>query len=145
MFVNMKETIGNTFDKAERLCSKNRFERLLSSGSSFISYPLRVVICEADREEEEYPAQIAISVAKKRFKRAVKRNRIKRLIREAYRLNKFKLYERIPRDKRWDILFIYLGDTVVEYVKIEKAIAGVFRKMEKYIEESRDRHTVDSH
>ena len=99
LFVIMnRETIGYTFCKAEHLCSRSRFERLLSSGFSFISYPLRVIVYVSEREEEEFPARMAISVSKKRFKRAVKRNRVKRLVREAYRLNKFRLYENIPEN-----------------------------------------------
>ncbi|KIO44498.1 ribonuclease P protein component [Sanguibacteroides justesenii] len=145
LFVIMnRETIGYTFCKAERLCSRSRFERLLSSGFSFISYPLRVIVYVSEREEEEFPARMAISVSKKRFKRAVKRNRVKRLVREAYRLNKFRLYENIPENETWNMLFIYLNDSIVKYDKIEKAITGAFKKMETHIKKDRDRNVVDT-
>ena len=75
----MDETIKYTFCKEERLCRKGGFEELLSSGYSFVSYPLRVVIRLYPREEKDFPARIAVSVSKRRFKRAVKRNRVKRL------------------------------------------------------------------
>ena len=130
----MDETIKYTFCKEERLCRKGGFEELLSSGYSFVSYPLRVVIRLYPREEKDFPARIAVSVSKRRFKRAVKRNRVKRLIREAYRLNKNVLYSSIPENKTMDILFIYLHDEIFEYGKIEKAITGAIKKIRNYIE-----------
>lgn len=72
-----------SLSKAERLCSKILFEELLTSEISFVKYPFRVVLKDSSIPGE-YPARIAISVSKKKFKRAVKRNRVKRLTREAY-------------------------------------------------------------
>lgn len=123
-----------TFTKEERLYRQGDFDRLLAGGKSFISYPVRVVYRCSPRRENDFPARMAVSVSKKRFKRAVKRNRIKRLIREAYRLNKALLYEWIPADCTIDILFIYLESEVADYKKIEKAIKGAFKKMHNSIE-----------
>ena len=133
----MDEMIKYTFCKEERLCRKGGFEELLSSGYSFVSYPLRVVI--------RFPARIAVSVSKRRFKRAVKRNRVKRLIRETYRLNKNILYSYIPEDKTMDILFIYLHDEIFEYGKIEKAITGAIKKIRSYIEKDGSGDIADTH
>ena len=78
----------NTLRKAERLYSKIVIEKMFAGGASrsFSVFPLRAVYMSVDRQE--VPASILISVPKKRFKRAVKRNRVKRQIREAYRKNK---------------------------------------------------------
>ena len=141
----MDETIKYTFCKEERLCRKGGFEELLSSGYSFVSYPLRVVIRLYPREEKDFPARIAVSVSKRRFKRAVKRNRVKRLIRETYRLNKNILYSYIPEDKTMDILFIYLHDEIFEYGKIEKAITGAIKKIRSYIEKDGSGDISDTH
>ena len=78
-----------TFSKAERLCSKKLIERLFSGGNkSFPAFPLRVVYMSLSADESEADVSILISVPKKRFKHAVDRNRVKRQVREAYRLNK---------------------------------------------------------
>ena len=141
----MDEMIKYTFCKEERLCRKGGFEELLSSGYSFVSYPLRVVIRLYPRGEKDFPARIAVSVSKRRFKRAVKRNRVKRLIRETYRLNKNILYSYIPEDKTMDILFIYLHDEIFEYGKIEKAITGAINKIRSYIEKDGSGDIADTH
>ena len=140
----MDEAIKYTFCKEERLCRKGGFEELLSSGYSFVSYPLRIVIRLYPRGEKDFPARIAISVSKKRFKRAVKRNRVKRLVREAYRLNKNSLYSRIPGNQTMDILFIYLHNEISEFDKIEKAITGAIKKIVVYIEKDSGRDIADT-
>ena len=83
-----------TLNKNERLCSKKLIERLFSGGNkSFPTFPLRVVYMCLPPEETEADASILISVPKKRFKHAVKRNQVKRQVREAYRHNKLILLD----------------------------------------------------
>ena len=77
----------NKFYKEERLCSKKSLDLLFKNGSSFLLYPFRITYLFID-EVHPYPAQVVINVAKKRYKRAVDRNLIKRRTREAYRLQK---------------------------------------------------------
>ncbi len=118
-----KET-DRKFSKEERLCSKKSIDKLFAEGSSFIAYPLRVVyICEKREASEDLLPEIMISVSKKKFKRAVKRNRVKRLIREGYRLNKY-LLANILNEKQLniDIAFLYLKDELPMYEDIEKAM-----------------------
>ena len=82
-----------TFPKEEHLCRKKLIEELFGKqGSSFGVYPLRIVWIKAEAPTTA-PPQVLISVSKRTFKRAVDRNRLKRLIREAYRLNKYRLLE----------------------------------------------------
>lgn len=114
-----------TLSKEERLYAEKRIEALFAGSSSFIAYPLRVVYLTREKEsEDELPTvSILISVSKKRFKRAVKRNRVKRLIREAYRLNKKELIDFATQSgKSFDIAFLYLKSELPTYVEIEKAI-----------------------
>ena len=74
-----------TLPKEERLCSRKALEELFEgSNKSIMAYPIRVVF----QQTEETGTRIMVSVSKRFFKRAVKRNRIKRQLREAYRLNK---------------------------------------------------------
>jgi len=117
-----KSTVS--FPKKERLCSNKIIEELFSKGESFIIYPLRVVYLTKDEiESDNQFVSVLVSVSKRKFKRAVKRNRVKRLIRENYRLNKQKLIETlIIRDKLICIAFIYLKDSLPEYSEIERSI-----------------------
>lgn len=77
----------NTFKKEERLCNKGSISDLFHKGSSFLVYPYRIVSL-IERGESMITPQILISVPKKRIKKAVLRNKIKRKIKEAYRLQK---------------------------------------------------------
>lgn len=117
-----------SFNKAEHLCSKILFEELLTSEISFVKYPFRIVLKDSS-VPGEYPARIAISVSKKKFKRAVKRNRIKRLTREAYRLNKSEFYQHITPGHTIDILFIYLDQNLPVFSQTEKAIKNALKKI----------------
>ena len=111
--------MANTLHKVERLDKKNIIEKMFAGGSrSFSVFPLRVVYLPV--EELEADASILISVSKRRFKRAVKRNRVKRQIREAYRVNKHELLNiLVERKCRLAIAFIYLSDQLVESSIIE--------------------------
>ena len=109
----------NTLHKVERLDKKKIIEKMFAGGSrSFSVFPLRVVYLPV--EELEADASILITVSKRRFKRAVKRNRVKRQIREAYRVNKHELLNiLVERKCRLAIAFIYLSDQLVESSIIE--------------------------
>lgn len=114
----------NTFPKAEKLCRTKSIDALFAKGESFIAYPLRVVYCIEDEADETLQiASVLINVSKKKFKRAVKRNRVKRLIREAYRLNKAP-YTQLLRThgKRMDIAFLYLKNELPTFGEIEKSV-----------------------
>ena len=86
-----------TLCKAERLNSKILIGKMFEGGvsKSFSIFPIRVVYMPV--EQGEVPATILISVSKRRFKRAVKRNRVKRKIREVYRKNKQPLLDGLDR------------------------------------------------
>lgn len=81
----MADTRGHTLPKAERLSSRKTIERMFGGGSKSVSaFPMRAVFTPSEGNVSD----IMVSVSKRLFKRAVKRNRVKRQIREAYRLNK---------------------------------------------------------
>lgn len=118
--------------KPERLNKKKIIEKMFAGGSrSFSIFPLRVVWLPA--EELDVQASILISVSKRRFKRAVKRNRIKRQIREAYRLNKQILLAPLTeKNSRLAIAFIYLADELMNSALVEEKIkAALTRIVEK--------------
>ena len=112
----------NTFSKSEHLCGEKRITRLFTQGEAFIAYPLRVVFIIEPKKDEE-PASVLVSVPKKRFKRAVKRNRLKRLMREAYRLNKQLILEKLnEKQLQIHIAFNYVSDDELDFVTIEKKV-----------------------
>lgn len=113
-----------TLSKDERLSHEKRIDALFAGkADSFVAYPLRVVYLVYECKEGTPLVSILTSVSKKKFKRAVKRNRVKRLIRESYRLNKRPFTEIATQiNKSIDIAFLYLKNELPEYSEIEKAI-----------------------
>lgn len=106
----------------ERLGSRKAIENLFLNGRNFVAYPFRVVY-DSVKLETPYPAQIAISVPKKRFKLAVTRNLIKRKIREAYRLNKHILYPKLKeQDVQMAFMLVYIADKVLPHEELEHKI-----------------------
>lgn len=112
----------NSLCKSERLDRKKIIEKMFAGGSrSFSVFPLRVVYLPV--EELDADAAILVSVSKRRFKRAVKRNRVKRQIREAYRLNKHGLLDTLAEKKcRLAIAFIYLSDQLSDSSLIKERV-----------------------
>jgi ribonuclease P protein component len=117
------------FSKSEHLCGDTRISRLFTQGESFIVYPLRVVYIVTTNEEKE-AVSVLISVPKKRFKRAVKRNKLKRLIREAYRHNKHQLIDTmIANGKKLHLAFNYVSDEEMDLDAISKKMKIALEKL----------------
>ena len=111
-----------TFKKEERLSRKKIIESLFSDGRSFVQYPVKVVWLEWPLDGK-YPAQVLISVPKRRFKRAVDRNLLKRRIKEAYRKNKQSFYDFLTeKDKTCVLALLYVSGEIASYAEIEKKI-----------------------
>ena len=118
----------NFFPSSERLSLQKDIDRLFDTGQAFISYPLRIIYLPDSGDPATHSAiSILVSVSKKRIKLAVDRNRIKRLIRESFRLNKnetstlFKL-----NGKHLHIAYIYICNDVKTFTVIEKAVLKAF-------------------
>ena len=125
----MAESASLTFSKRERIVSRKLIERLFSQGSSHSTsaYPLRIVYMETEREE--VPVQMMVSVSKRHFKRAVKRNRVKRQVREAYRHHKQLLIEKVPEDKSLAVAFIWLSDELFDSRQVERSVRRLLEKV----------------
>ena len=124
-----------TFRKEERLCSRKAIGELFNSGGSFYSTPFQVIWLPAPVEFLP-PAQVAVSVAKRLFRKAVKRNLIKRRIREAYRKNKTILYEFLNETGTKVIfIIIYKSDSVPDYNTLEIQVRALLKKFVKVIRE----------
>ncbi|TSD67220.1 ribonuclease P protein component [Inquilinus sp. KBS0705] len=119
-----------TFTKEERLCNKKLIDGLFHNGSSFLCYPFKVSWMPAD-DGQTSPVQVVISVSKKRFKRAVDRNLVKRRIREAYRLNKQTLlYDALVNAEAKIVLSLaYIGKEIAGYDLIEKKMLKLLTQL----------------
>ncbi|MCI1187725.1 ribonuclease P protein component [Hymenobacter sp. DH14] len=118
-----------TFPKEEHLCRKKLIEELFSKqSSSFGVYPLRIVWIKTAAPTTA-PPQVLISVSKRTFKRAVDRNRLKRLIREAYRLNKYRLTEQ-PNGHEIALLgIIFTGKEKSPLALVERKLISAFHRL----------------
>jgi ribonuclease P protein component len=118
-FVMMKNTLG----KKERLKSKKLIEKLYKEGTSVKAFPLRMIFLQTEHTSD-YPAQVGVSVAKRNFKKAPDRNRLKRVMRESYRLQKEIVYNNL--DVPYVFMISYLG-------KEEKNYEEIYAKMNKLL------------
>ncbi len=130
-FMEAKEEIGlpvsHSLKKVERLCSKKVIDKLFAEGDSFLAFPIKVVY-KITELPNPVPVQAGFSVSKKIFKRAVKRNRIKRLMREAYRLNK-NMLPRHAEQKQMAVFFIFIGKELPQFAQVEKAMKKALNKL----------------
>jgi len=119
-----------TFKKEERLCNKRFLTNLFQSGSSFVLYPYRISFVKS--QQLPSPAQVVISVPKRRFKKAVDRNLLKRRIREAYRLQKHQLLHTFLLNNQTEVLLAiqYIGKEILDYDVIFNKMNSVFIKFQ---------------
>ncbi len=112
------------FPKKEKLKSKNQIDLLFATGKSVKHYPLTMVYLPLDNSYDCH--QAGFSVGKKRFKKAVDRNRVKRMIKEAYRLEKVKKLESL--ENKYSYMFIYLSSKELEWKKMTDAMSLLISK-----------------
>lgn len=112
----------HTFPKAERLKSRKQIEALFRSGKSFNVFPLRVFY----RWEGEGIPRVGVGAPKRHFKRAVDRNRIKRLLREGYRLQKQVLSDAPPG---LHVFIVYTGKELPDQTGVIEKIGVVLKKL----------------
>lgn len=125
---NKETVVRNTLKKEERLCSKKIIDRLFAEGTSFLCFPLKIVYLQSELPTK-YSVQAAFTVSKKNFKKAVKRNLLKRRMRESYRTNKHTLYK--ESNKQLAVFFIYIGKEIIDYQRIEAAMKKALTKLQK--------------
>jgi len=123
-----------TLGKEERICSRKLIERLFRGGGSraMSAFPIRMVYLVDDRQGgEELQAKMLVSVPKRCFKRAVKRNRVKRQVREAYRKNKHLLLDRMAgvQEKTVAVAFIWLDDKLYDTASVERQVQNLLTRL----------------
>ena len=123
------------FKKQERLKSRKLIEQLFKEGKSFSSFPFRVIWLFT--ENRETPLQTGFTVSSRHFKRAVDRNRIKRLMRDAYRLQKNDLLRVLTQQpKQLAIFIIYNGNELPEYEMVFEKTGSLLKRLIKIAHEN---------
>ncbi len=121
-----------TLSKSERLKSRKSIDRLFKEGAFMGKYPLKMAYIIEELNEQKHPTLFAVSVPKKNFKKAVDRNRIKRLVREAFRINCLEAKSKlIDHQKQMQLMFVYQGKDMPTYVQIEALVKSVLSSLEK--------------
>ena len=133
--------------KSERLTSQLVIDKLFAGGNaSMAAFPLRIVYMRMEKEEQSGdaehdeslkhpPVSILVSVPKKRFRHAVDRNRMKRLIREAYRLNKHILWNALEgKDFHLALAFVCITDTLPTFRTVNKSVTKALTRVAERVE-----------
>jgi len=122
-----------TYSKKDKLKSQKLIEKLFSEGKSMAAYPLRMVYLKTDVEKEA-TFKAGVSVSKRNFKKAVQRNRIKRLMREAYRGHKNTCFNN--SSNTFALMILYIGKEEVEF-------ASVNTQMQRLLEKFANKELID--
>lgn len=110
-----------TFSKGERLCNYHRIQKLFQEGNSLKKYPIKLLYLAVD--SQEINNQVLISVPKRKVRRAVHRNRIKRLIRESYRKQKSLL------SSSYSLAFVYMGIGEISYTQVSQLVDALLKQL----------------
>ncbi|WP_293917508.1 ribonuclease P protein component [Apibacter sp.] len=117
--------MNQKYSKEEHLKGYKLIKHLFEKGNWYNKYPLRIISC--DSPESIRLHKVGVSVSKKCFKHAVDRNRIKRLLRECYRLNKLELYNTFPTPHLFMIIFY--GKEIPTYKILSKSYLRLLEKI----------------
>ena len=122
--------MSSKFPKKEKLKSEILIRSIFEEGKSITSYPLKLIYLEI-KDPTRTKIQCGVTVPKRNFKSAVKRNRIKRLLRESYRLNKEQIFNNI--EGSFAFLFLYIGKEIPGYEEVEKQMRVILQKFLKKV------------
>jgi len=127
-------TLKYTFPKNDRLTSRKLIENVFSKGKSFSNFPFKVVWLS---DNSNTVLQTGVGVSAKYFKKAVDRNRIKRLIRESYRLQKHSLEDTLKKNKaRMSVFILFTANEIPPYELVFDKIGKIITRLEAQINEN---------
>lgn len=122
--------------KSERLKKRDDIQRLFKQGDSIFEFPIKLYHLAVEAGEDKAPIHFGVSVPKKKFKRAVDRNLLKRRIREAYRKHNLNLKSHFHKDDRKLLIMpVFLGDEIADYSLIEDKIILLLQRLQAIYEQ----------
>lgn len=124
-----------TFNQKEKLKSKKLIEKLFTEGKSVSTFPLRLVYLPTVFDDGVL-VKTGVSVSKRHFKTAVDRNRVKRLMREAYRLNKAIHFNNLTTS--YAFMILYIGKDKPTLAEMETKMKQLFEKFSKNVSEEKN-------
>ena len=126
----------STFPKEEKLCSKKIIASLFKEGKKVKKYPMVLLF---KKEDSISCNQITFSVPKKKFKKAVDRNRIKRLLREVYRLKKEDFFKELNLENHLAMFLVFTSDKMPTYQDVEKNFILLLERLKKELQNENDK------
>ncbi|MBL7719998.1 MAG: ribonuclease P protein component [Flavipsychrobacter sp.] len=124
----------NTFKAYERLKREQHIETLFQHGKAFSVFPLRAIYHTVPRGEALSPVQVGFSVPKKRFRRAVDRHRVRRVMVEAWRLNKHPLYASLPAGIQLHLFLIFTDSSLPDFSAVETALLKITDRLTELLQ-----------
>lgn len=115
-----------SFKKREKLKKRKLITQLFAEGKSLNEFPIKLIYLETEHESP-FKVQAGVTVSKRIFKRAVDRNKIKRLLREVYRKNKYLIYQS-AHTKKHIFMFIYMDKKKIDYYLLEERMIKLLNK-----------------
>ncbi|MBX3238447.1 MAG: ribonuclease P protein component [Chitinophagaceae bacterium] len=125
-----------TLKKEERLKRRKQIEHLFREGIAVNVFPYRVIYLLQAAHPGDVPLQAGFSASSRKFKKAVERNRIKRLTREGYRLQKKELFEKLlSSNRKMSLFFIYSGSGIPDFSTVKEKITVILNKLMQRLNE----------
>ena len=119
-------SMNQKYPSIEKLKSKKLLDELFASGKKLNEYPIKLVYKQLNFEDDIL-IKTGVSAPKRNFKKAVDRNRIKRLLREGYRLNKYIIHDKL--DKKYICMFLYLGKKMPSFNEFNDKMIKLLNKL----------------
>lgn len=133
--------MDNSFKKIEHLTGEKLIQKVFGSKHRFLIHPIKVNFLFNQELKDDVNIKIMVSCPKRNFKKAVDRNRIKRLLREAYRLNKHSLVEALQREEfNLVVTLVFIGNEMPDFKYIENKIIQSLKRLEEEVEKRKPKN-----
>lgn len=127
---NMSKTFS--YNKQEKLKSRKLIEQIFTQGKSFVVHPIKITFMPIEHVFTKSNIQVGVGVSKRNFKNATDRNRVKRLMREAYRLNKNTLQEHLKNSKiQLAVFLFYIDKELPQFHTLQNKMVTIIDKLIK--------------